>query len=207
MNRRLNGESAFADEADYAHFSQLVRDYKELCGAKVYHWTWMGTHYHMLIEVVFANLRPFVGGIQQTYAQYYRSRHGGAGIFWQGRFKSKPVEVGGYLVSCGRYIERNPVRAGMVMEPWDYTWTSAAHYVKGVSDGITDSDVCLGQMEEPDRKAYGAMLLSGVDDTLMQKHRKTATVGAEGFAGRFKVERGRHRLRRGRPVKSVRISS
>ena len=109
--------------------------------------------------MVFDNLRPFVGGIQQTYAQHYYFRHGGGGLFWQGRFKSKPVEIGGYLVSCGRYIERNPVRAGIVEEPWSYKWTSATHYVKGDADSITDTNAYLGEMEEHDRKTYGEILM------------------------------------------------
>jgi hypothetical protein len=44
------------------------------------------------------------------------------GIFRQGRFQSKAVETGGYLVSWGRCIERNPVRAGLVGEAWEYRW-------------------------------------------------------------------------------------
>lgn len=68
----------------------------------------------MLAEVVFENLRPFVGGIQQSYVQYHHKRHKSSGVFWQGRFKSKLVEIGEYLIRCGRYIKCNPVRAGIV---------------------------------------------------------------------------------------------
>jgi hypothetical protein len=47
----------------------------------------------MIAEVVHENLREFAGGIQQAYAQYHHARHHGGGVFWQGRFKSKPVEM------------------------------------------------------------------------------------------------------------------
>jgi len=72
------------------------------------------------VEGVYENLRGFVGGVQQSYAQYYHARHGTSGVFWHGRFKSKPFEIGLYLGSCGRYIERNPVRAGMAAMAWEY---------------------------------------------------------------------------------------
>ena len=58
-------------------------------------------------------------------------------------------------------------------------------------------------MEEGDRKMYGEILMSGVDDTLMKKHHNATTVGSAGFAGKLKVQRGRYRLMRGRPVRSV----
>ena len=203
MNRRLNGLPVFHDEADYERFGELVRDYKEICGAKVYHWTWMGNHYHMLIEVVYDNLRPFLGGIQQTYVRHYYSRHGGGGLFWKGRFKSKPVEIGGYLGSCGRYIERNAVRAGIVTEPWAYKWTSAAHYVKCAADGITDTNHYLGKMEEQDRKIYGEVLMAGVDDSLMKQRNKSAVLGSPEFGAKLRLDHGRFRLKRGKPVESV----
>ena len=73
MNRGVNGRAIFRDEEDMARFTRTVGEYKEICGAKVYHWCWMNTHYHMIAEVVFDNLRAFAGGIQQVYAQYFHS--------------------------------------------------------------------------------------------------------------------------------------
>jgi hypothetical protein len=64
-----------------------VGEYKELCGAKVYHWVWMRTHYDMVVEVVCENLRGFVGGLQQAYTQYHYARHNGSGIVWEAASK------------------------------------------------------------------------------------------------------------------------
>jgi REP element-mobilizing transposase RayT len=74
MNRGVNRQAIFNDDADREYFGQLVGEYKALCGAKVYHWVWMRNHWHMLAEVVYENLRGFVGGVQQAYAQYHRYR-------------------------------------------------------------------------------------------------------------------------------------
>ena len=52
MNRGLNRRRILEDEEDRMRFTETVAEYKEICGAKVYHWVWMDTHYHMLAEVV-----------------------------------------------------------------------------------------------------------------------------------------------------------
>ena len=135
MNRGVNRQRIFSDDEDRVYFTRTVSEYKEICGARIYHWCWMGNHYHILVEVVHENLRGFAGGLQQAYAQYHHARHHGSGVFWQGRFKSRPVEVGSYLASCGRYIERNPVRAGLTGTAWDYRWSSAGRYVNSLENG------------------------------------------------------------------------
>ena len=144
INRGLNRQRIFVDDEDRLVFLELTREYKALCGASVYHWVWMDTHYHMLVEIVYENLRAFAGGIQQSYVQYYHARHGTSGTFWQGRFQSWPVEPGEYTTRCARYIERNPVKAGLVESAWAYPWSSARHYVNQVDDGFTDANIYLG---------------------------------------------------------------
>jgi len=200
MNRGVNRNPLFLDEADRKYWLGLVSEYKEICGARVYHWVLMGNHYHMLIEVVFENLRGFVGGIQQAYAQYHHARYNGTGIFWQGRFKSKPVEIGAYLVSCGRYIERNPVRAGLTAIAWEYPWSSAGAYVKAKVDGITNENPYLGKFSEQDRRNYGEALMSGVDEQIVRQIEGDRAIGSKEFASTLKMERGRYRVKRGRPI-------
>lgn len=203
MNRGVNRQSIFADDTDRAYFSKLVIKYKYLCGAKVYHWVWMGNHYHMLVEVVHDNLRGFAGGIQQAYAQYHHARHNGIGVFWQGRFKSKPVAVGQYLICCGRYLERNPVRAGLVAVAWDYYWSSAAYYVKRAVDSLTDINPHIGELTDRDRQSYGAALMSGEDEVFIHQMEGERAVGSREYIAALKVESSRYRLKRGRPSRCV----
>ncbi len=203
MNRGINRQNIFRDDRDRSKFSELVKEYKEECGASVYHWSWMSNHYHMLIEVVFDNLRPFVSGVQQTYAQYYHDRHGSCGVFWQGRYKSKPVEVGEYLARCGKYIERNPVRAGVVDVAEEYQWSSAQHYVTGLNSIITDHNpYCGGDREDVRfREWYQKSLAAGLDDEWMKKRKKKRCLGSDAYCLSLKTSNGRHRRKRGSPVK------
>ena len=204
MNRGVNRQRIFSDDEDRVYFTRTVSEYKERCGAQIYHWCWMGNHYHILVEVVHENLRGFAGGLQQAYAQYHHARHHGSGVFWQGRFKSRPVEVGSYLASCGRYIERNPVRAGLTGTAWDYRWSSAGRYVNSMEDGLTDENPYLGAFEEADRRAYARSLMSGrEDEAVISRVDGERVIGSKAFADTLKMERGRHRVKRGRPYGNV----
>lgn len=207
MNRGVNRQEIYVDDIDREYFVRLVSDYKRLCGAKVYHWVLMGNHYHMLVEVVHENLRGFAGGIQQAYAQYHHARHRGSGVFWQGRFKSKPVQLGPYVVSCGRYIERNSVRADLTEVAWEYRWSSAAAYVRAAEDGLTDRNPYVGAFTEQDRRVYGEELMTGADEKVVKELEGMRAMGTSEFASTLKMERGRYRLKRGKPVKAVRITS
>lgn len=199
MNRGVNRLNIFEDDTDRWFFLKKAAEFKSRFKVKIYHWALMTNHYHMLIEVAYANLRPFTGGLQQAYAQYHHLRHQSSGVFWQGRFKSKPVEIGDYLVKCGRYIERNPTRAGIEEVPWNYPWSSARFYVERTSDGLTDENHYLGVMTQQDRQAYGEILMSGTEDDWVQSRQSGRVFGSEDFASRIRNERGRPRLKRGRP--------
>ena len=206
MNRGLNRTGILTDETDKKWFSEAVAEYKEICGARVYHWVWMDTHYHMLAEVVYENLRAFVGGIQQVYAQYHHRRHRGSGVFWEGRFQSKPVEIGEYLVRCGRYIERNPVRACLAAKAWQYEWSSACFYVHGKEDHLTDLNEYIWSTEKPSstgRAEYAEALSQTADDERMRKQMLRSAIGSDNFLHQLKLEGGRHRRKRGKPARSV----
>ncbi len=203
MNRGVNRLPIFEDDKDREYFSRLVRYYKEMCGAHVYHWAWMHNHYHILAAVTYDNLRAFTGGIQQCFAQYHHARHKTCGVFWQGRFKSKPVEIGAYLAVCGRYIERNPVRMGLVLQAWDYQWSSAAAYVKQATDDITDLNPYLGDFTPRDRRNYRKLLMLDETDRDMRAYEHSSFIGAPAFAKTLILSRGHYRIKRGRPVKNV----
>ncbi|HMO52407.1 MAG TPA: transposase [Kiritimatiellia bacterium] len=198
LNRGVNRMDIFTNDLDRQYFLQLISDYKKACDARIYHWVLMGNHYHIIVELAFENLRAFAGGIQQSYAQYHHKRHRTSGVFWQGRFKSKPVEIGSYLVACGRYIERNPVRVGWSELAWNYPWSSAAHYVLNVKDGVTDLNPYLGAFTAQDRVRYGEVLLSGSDEAIIRETVSSRVIGSSRYARTLKTERGRQRLKRGR---------
>jgi putative transposase len=74
--------------------------------------------------------------VGRRYVRYVYSDYRRTGTLWEGRFKSAIVDTERYLLTCSRYIELNPVRAGMVNSPQDYPWSSYRHNAQGRHDSL-----------------------------------------------------------------------
>lgn len=131
----------FNKEDDYLHFIKLLIDYSNKFNLKIYHWVIMSNHYHLLLEMEEPEyISKFMAGLNRAYTHYFHKIYLSSGLLWQGRFKLQPVQKERYLLACGRYIERNPVKANIVPEAQDYLYSSARFYCCGKEDGITIED-------------------------------------------------------------------
>lgn len=139
LNRGNAKQIVFRQPEDYEYFCQLLRRYKNQFKFKIYHWVLIPNHFHLEIELINNKLlSKIMAGITRAYVHYHHRKYDSSGYLWQGRFKSQPIQKSNYLITCGRYIERNPLRAGMVKLPWTYEWSSCKFYVLGDKDEITD---------------------------------------------------------------------
>ena len=110
--RGNNRQVLFRDNADFEKFAEIVKLYLPRDGVKLHHYCLMSNHVHLLVGC--ENIKilcRFMHGIQRSYHHYYRKTYTFFGHLTQGRFRSYPIEDDGYLLECGRYIERNPVQA------------------------------------------------------------------------------------------------
>lgn len=131
----------FHDREDYQYFITLLSKYSKEHNFFLYHWVLMPNHYHLLLEIEEPEkLSSVMSGLARAYVYYYHKKYQSSGHLWQGRFKSQAVEKDLYLLSCGRYIERNPVQAKMTEFAQDYPYSSAGYYVSGKDDGLTKED-------------------------------------------------------------------
>ena len=157
-SRGNNKRIIFKKEKDFKHFKELLLKYKAEYGLKVYHYCLMRNHLHLLLKILNpASLARIMQGLQLAYFHYFRKRYGYVGRFWQGRFHSKLVEDDKYLLTAGLYIERNPVRAGLVKSPSEYKWSSYHVYANGIDDQLIDLDpyyLSLSEDEEERRRIY-----------------------------------------------------
>jgi putative transposase len=97
----------------------------------------MPNHLHLLVFVeAGGDLSNFMKAVLQVYANYHRKEYDSRGFLYQNRFKSLLIEEESYLLECARYIERNPLRAGLVDDIFAWTWSSFSYYAKGIKDGI-----------------------------------------------------------------------
>lgn len=139
---RSNGRvPIFNSKEDYCYLMFLLKQYSSLFSLKIYHWVIMSNHYHLLLEIESPNLiSKVMAGLAKSYTNYHHKTYSTSGFLWQGRFKLQPVQKERYLIACARYIERNPVKAGIVKEAYEYFYSSARYYCLGIYDYITTED-------------------------------------------------------------------
>ena len=141
VNRGNARATVFHTDKDYRHFFGLLKEYSCKFAMKVYHWVLMPNHYHLLIELPEPEeISACMAGINRSYTCYYHRTYRTAGFLWQGRFKLQPIQKETHLIACARYIERNPVKAGIVIEAAAYPYSSAKFYCQRRSDGLTAED-------------------------------------------------------------------
>src|SRR5262249_10027863 len=181
--------------------------YRERFGFRLYHYCLMGNHFHLLPQLRDArDLSPLMAGLLRAYVHHCHRRHGFVGHRWQGRFKSPAVQAERYLLSCGRYLERNPLEAGLVGEPWAYRWSSGRAYARGEADALLAEKpwyTALGHSAAQRQQRWREFLL-GVDEREEVVRRGAWAVGDEEFRRRQRQVQGRPgHGRRGRPPKAA----
>ena len=121
ISRGNNREKVFQEEEDFEKYLEICKRYKDQYEFGLYHWVLMNNHIHLIIEVKEnSSLSKVMQGINLAYTIWFNRKNGKVGHLWQDRFKSAVIEKDNYLLECGRYIERNPVRAGIVKSPREY---------------------------------------------------------------------------------------
>jgi REP element-mobilizing transposase RayT len=118
----------FVDDVDRAALLAVLAQATQRFDAQVLAYCLMGNHYHLVLHTRQANLSLFMRHLNGVYTQRYNRRHGKVGHVFQGRFKAILVDRDAYLLALCRYVELNPVRAGLAAAAADWAWSSyAAH--------------------------------------------------------------------------------
>lgn len=165
LQRGNNGASIFMDEADFTHYRDFLRNAAREVGLPVHAYVFMPDHVHLLVT---AGEEGAAGSLMQRlgrrYVRYFNDRHGRTGTLWEGRYRSTAIEPVQYLLACYRYIELNPVRAGLVTEAAHYPWSSCRQHLGLASESlVTDHERywALGNTPFERQAVYRAMLEAG----------------------------------------------
>jgi putative transposase len=171
----------------------------------------MSNHFHLLVQVDQPRrLSAFMAGLLRSYVHYFNRRYGFVGHLWQGRFKSPAIEAEGYLLSCGRYSERNPLEAGLSETPWDYPWSSCRAYALGQPDPLLAANPWYEDLDAQAARRQGRWreFLLGEDPREEKVRQADWAVGEADF--RRQQHRGEARplpRRRGRPLLGPRMGA
>lgn len=130
-NRRM--ETFFRDE-DYQAYLALIAEWCRKCNVAIWAYCLMPNHVHLIaVPEAEEGLRLAIGEAHRRYSSMINRRQKWTGHLWQGRFSSFPMDET-YLLAAVKYIEMNPVRARLVLDPYDWQWSSALAHVEGNDD-------------------------------------------------------------------------
>lgn len=167
VQRGHNRDACFFCEEDYLAYRQWLGEALVKTGCQLHAYVLMTNHVHLLLTPPDAQaVSQLVISLGRRYVQYVNRTYRRTGTLWDSRYKSSLVHAEDYLLLCQRYIELNPVRAGMVADPALYRWSSYRANGLGQDDPLlTPHPLYLGLDGEGDarRRTYRGLFRSELD--------------------------------------------
>jgi len=155
-NRR---QPTFFSDGDYALYLRLLRFWCARAQTEVWAWCLMPNHVHLILVPSHADgLRAALAPTHRRYTWEINQREGWRGHLWQSRFASFPMDEE-HVYACLRYVELNPVRAGLVARPEDWRWSSARAHLGLGRDGVTALAAGAERIDD-----WRAFLAAGLDE-------------------------------------------
>ena len=169
--RGNRGQKTFFSSEDYRQYIRLMSQWCHEHGVQIWSYCLMPNHVHLIaVPVDESGLAKAIGEAHRRYTRYINFREGWRGYLWQGRFASYAMDQH-YLIAAARYVELNPVRAGIVKYPQDYPWSSAKAHLSHKDDELVKAEPLLNIVPNWDR-----LLASGLpeaDKDSIKMHGKT----------------------------------
>ena len=192
IQRGTNRQACFASEKDFAAYANWLDKSASKHGVAIHAWVFMSNHVHLLVTSEKAQgISKMMQTLGRYYVRYFNHTYQRTGTLWEGRFKSCVVDSQEYLLLCQRYIELNPVRAGMVESPGDYVWSSYKANGLGIPIKMwTPHQVYqkLGKTALERSEAYRALFAGHLDGNVLTRIRSATNKGLALGNDRFKEE-------------------
>lgn len=195
IQRGNNRQPIFAADADYQFFRDALVDAAEKHGLAIHAYVWMTNHVHLLATPEFDDsISKVFQSVGRRYVQYFNFTYRRSGTLWEGRFRATVVDSEQYLLTLMRYIELNPVRAGMVAHPRDYAWSSYHYNAQGEAglnaDWITQHReyVRLGRSAAERQSAYRQLFRAALPAHDLKEIRESTHKGWALGNERFKAK-------------------
>jgi putative transposase len=206
IQRGNNRSACFFTDDDYLYYLDQLQQQSANFGCAVHAYCLMTNHVHLLLTpeaITSASL--MMKNLGQRCVQRINRTYRRSGTLWEGRFKSCLAQDEGYALNCYRYVELNPVRAGMVTRPKDYQWSSFRFNGEGENSEFLiphSSYVGLGGTVMERLKSYNALIKSHMDERQLNEIRKATNGNYVLGDSHFEQEIEQHLERRvtaGRP--------
>jgi len=164
--RGNNRQAIFFSDHDRQHMLATLGEVAALYRVAIHAYVLMDNHLHLLLTPPAADaLSRMMQALGRRYVAWFNLRHQRSGTLWEGRFRAGLIEGERHLLACMRYIELNPVRAGICQEATQWSWSSAAHHL-GLSRSplVTEHELywSLGNTPFEREHAYRELMGQGV---------------------------------------------
>jgi putative transposase len=210
-------QDIFRTEGDRIYFHRCLVEVSRRCGLAVHAYVFMPNHVH-LVATGQTDDAPSkaIQCMGRRYVSYFNYLHGRTGTLWEGRFRSCPIETDRYLLACHRYVELNPVRAGLAGQPGESVWSSFRCNAWGVEDDLVTPHSLymeLGGTESRRRSAYLRLFEGVLGEEVLSAIRHAAdrgwALGGDEFCERLGLTASRPTVPRkaGRPRRGARSRS
>ena len=158
VQRGHNRQPCFFANADYLAYLEWLGAAALSTGCQIHAYALMTNHVHLLLTPGDAQaVSRLMVSLGRRYVPYINACYQRSGTLWEGRYKSSLIQSDAYLLACMRYIELNPVRAGMCADPAQYRWSSYRANALGDSSTLLTPHplyATLGDDVEHQRLAY-----------------------------------------------------
>ena len=205
INRGNARGEVFHKPADYAAFCQLLQEAADRVRMRVLGYCLMPNHFHLALwPRQDGDLSRFMQWLLTAHVRRYHRHYRSGGHVWQGRFKAFPIQQDDHLVTVLRYIERNPLRAGLVARAEDWLWSSLRGH--SAAGGSVPADTSTVPLPRQWVRCVNAPMTDAEVESLRRSVNRGTPFGTETWARRMANRLGLEAsLRpRGRPPKTVR---
>ena len=199
VHRGHNRQGIFHCTGDFLLFRTCLAEAAAQFDVAIHGYVLMTNHVHLLLTPKKGewDISKAMQAAMRRYVGYYNRRYSRTGTLWEGRFHSSVIRHDRYLLACHRYLDMNPVRAGMVARPEDYIWSSHRHYALGQPDSMLTPHplvLDLGRDDSARERAYARLFEDVLPADDLAHIRKTIRGGRP--LGWHIVGRGRGRPRK-----------
>jgi putative transposase len=208
--RGNNRQAIFLDEQDRLNYKSVLQTACADHGLAVHGYVLMGNHVHLVATPgAVDSLALVMQAVGRRYVRQFNRRHGRTGTLWEGRYRASIIQADRYLLACLRYIEMNPVRAGLVTAPEGFPWSSHRHHLGLLNDSLVSPHSlywALGNTPFDREAAYRALfqVAPAVDERRMANSLSRGhAVGERDFLDGLEASTGKRWVVRpvGRPSK------
>lgn len=217
IQRGNNRQVCFVAAEDYRFYLDWLADYSGKTGCRIHAYVLMTNHVHLLVSAKRGGaVGEMMKALGQRYVQYFNRTYQRSGTLWEGRYRSCLTQAEEYLLACQRYIELNPVRAGMVEHPAEYRWSSYRTNAQGEADSLIQPHEvyeAMGSDSSSRQAVYRELFRHELEPRLVDEIRRATngnyTLGDTRFTEQIAAALGRRVTpgKPGRPFKAVESES